>query len=76
MAAKSVEIIPPYRVQVLILSKRTIYCTAGFCGNLRLGGATKADFDATIGIHPLPKPKTAGEEFVTLRELPPRHGED
>jgi glutathione reductase (NADPH) len=26
-------------------------------------GATKAQFDATIGIHP-----TAAEEFVTLRE--------
>ena len=26
-------------------------------------GATKADFDATIGIHP-----TSAEEFVTLRE--------
>jgi glutathione reductase (NADPH) len=26
-------------------------------------GATKADFDATIGIHP-----TAAEEFVTMRE--------
>lgn len=26
-------------------------------------GATKADFDVTIGIHP-----TAAEEFVTLRE--------
>jgi glutathione reductase (NADPH) len=26
-------------------------------------GATKADFDRTIGIHP-----TAAEEFVTLRE--------
>jgi glutathione reductase (NADPH) len=26
-------------------------------------GATKADFDATVGIHP-----TAAEEFVTLRE--------
>jgi glutathione reductase (NADPH) len=25
-------------------------------------GATKADFDATIGIHP-----TAAEEFVTMR---------
>ena len=31
-------------------------------------GATKADFDATIGIHP-----TAAEEFVTMREpLPDR----
>ncbi len=30
-------------------------------------GATKADFDATVGIHP-----TAAEEFVTMREkLPP-----
>jgi glutathione reductase (NADPH) len=26
-------------------------------------GATKADFDATIGIHP-----TAAEEFVTMRD--------
>lgn len=33
-------------------------------------GATKADFDATIGIHP-----TAGEEFVTMRE-PLRPQED
>ncbi len=33
-------------------------------------GATKADFDATIGIHP-----TAGEEFVTMRE-PLRPNED
>ncbi|MGB0684039.1 MAG: glutathione-disulfide reductase [Magnetovibrionaceae bacterium] len=31
-------------------------------------GATKADFDATIGIHP-----TAAEEFVTLREKLPDH---
>jgi glutathione reductase (NADPH) len=32
-------------------------------------GATKADFDATVGIHP-----TAAEEFVTLREplAPPK----
>ena len=32
-------------------------------------GATKADFDATVGIHP-----TAAEEFVTMREpvAPPR----
>ena len=27
-------------------------------------GATKADFDATVGIHP-----TAAEEFVTMREV-------
>jgi len=33
-------------------------------------GATKADFDATVGIHP-----TAGEEFVTMRE-PLRPSED
>ena len=33
-------------------------------------GATKADFDATIGIHP-----TAGEEFVTMRD-PLRPSED
>ncbi|MGB0670065.1 MAG: FAD-dependent oxidoreductase, partial [Rhodospirillales bacterium] len=31
-------------------------------------GATKADFDATIGIHP-----TAAEEFVTMREKLPDH---
>jgi len=30
-------------------------------------GATKADFDATIGIHP-----TAAEEFVTMREKAPQ----
>ena len=33
-------------------------------------GATKSDFDATIGIHP-----TAAEEFVTMRE-PLREDED
>jgi len=33
-------------------------------------GATKAQFDATIGIHP-----TAAEEFVTLREKRPEPGE-
>ncbi|MDA1024037.1 MAG: glutathione-disulfide reductase [Proteobacteria bacterium] len=33
-------------------------------------GASKADFDATIGIHP-----TAAEEFVTLREKRPEPGE-
>jgi glutathione reductase (NADPH) len=32
--------------------------------------ATKAQFDATIGIHP-----TAAEEFVTMREKLPEHGE-
>ena len=32
-------------------------------------GATKAQFDATIGIHP-----TAGEEFFTLREARPEPG--
>jgi len=32
-------------------------------------GATKAQFDATIGIHP-----TAAEEFVTMREKRPAHG--
>jgi len=32
-------------------------------------GATKAQFDATIGIHP-----TAAEEFVTMREKRPDHG--
>jgi glutathione reductase (NADPH) len=31
-------------------------------------GATKAQFDATIGIHP-----TAAEEFVTMREKRPDH---
>ena len=34
----------------------------GFAVALRMG-ATKADFDATIGVHP-----TSAEEFVTLRE--------
>ncbi|MSO93749.1 MAG: glutathione-disulfide reductase [Rhodospirillales bacterium] len=32
-------------------------------------GATKAQFDATVGIHP-----TAAEEFVTMREKLPEHG--
>jgi len=32
-------------------------------------GATKAQFDATVGIHP-----TAAEEFVTMREKLPDHG--
>jgi glutathione reductase (NADPH) len=32
-------------------------------------GATKAQFDATIGIHP-----TAAEEFVTMREKQPDEG--
>ena len=40
----------------------------GFALGLRCG-ATKADFDATIGIHP-----TAGEEFFTLREKRPEPG--
>ena len=34
-------------------------------------GATKAQFDATIGIHP-----TAAEEFVTMREKLPDHGKN
>jgi glutathione reductase (NADPH) len=29
-----------------------------------VAGATKSQFDATVGIHP-----TAAEEFVTLREI-------
>jgi glutathione reductase (NADPH) len=33
----------------------------GFAVAMKMG-ATKADFDATIGIHP-----TAAEEFVTMR---------
>ena len=33
-----------------------------------LMGATKADFDATLGIHP-----TSAEEFLTLREKHTRH---
>ena len=33
------------------------------------GGATKAQFDATVGIHP-----TAAEEFVTMREKRPGDG--
>lgn len=32
-------------------------------------GATKADFDATIGVHP-----TAAEEFVTMRDVVPDKG--
>lgn len=32
-------------------------------------GATKADFDATLGVHP-----SSAEEFVTLREKSPRPG--
>ena len=32
-------------------------------------GATKAQFDATVGVHP-----TAAEEFVTMREKLPDHG--
>jgi len=39
----------------------------GFAVALRVG-ATKQDFDRTIGIHP-----TAAEEFVTLREKRPDH---
>ncbi len=39
--------------------------TQGFAVAIRMG-ATKADFDATIGIHP-----TAAEEFVTMRERLP-----
>ena len=34
----------------------------GFIGVAIVAGATKAEFDATIGIHP-----TAAEEFVTMR---------
>jgi glutathione reductase (NADPH) len=34
----------------------------GFGVAMRMG-ATKADFDATVGIHP-----TAAEEFVTMRD--------
>lgn len=34
-------------------------------------GATKAQFDATVGIHP-----TAAEEFVTMRQKLPDHDED
>ena len=37
----------------------------GFAVALKCG-ATKRDFDATVGIHP-----TAAEEFVTLREKRP-----
>ena len=42
----------------------------GFAVALKCG-ATKADFDATVGIHP-----TAAEEFVTMREKLPEHDED
>ena len=41
--------------------------TQGFAVAMKLG-ATKADFDRTIGIHP-----TAAEEFVTMRT--PRAGQ-
>ncbi|OIQ94187.1 glutathione amide reductase [mine drainage metagenome] len=34
-------------------------------------GATKADFDATLAIHP-----TAAEEFVTLKEKSTRYRHD
>ena len=33
-------------------------------------GATKADFDATIAVHP-----TAAEELVTMREPTARYGD-
>ncbi|HBS15982.1 MAG TPA: glutathione-disulfide reductase, partial [Alcanivorax sp.] len=36
--------------------------TQGFAVAVRMG-ATKADFDATVGIHP-----TSAEELVTLRD--------
>lgn len=39
----------------------------GFAVAIKMG-ATKADFDRTIGIHP-----TAAEEFVTMREKRPDH---
>ncbi len=42
----------------------------GFALGLKCG-ATKAQFDATIGIHP-----TAGEELFTLREARPEPGEE
>ncbi|MCK5445492.1 MAG: FAD-dependent oxidoreductase, partial [Rhodospirillaceae bacterium] len=42
----------------------------GFAVALK-AGATKAQFDATVGIHP-----TAAEEFVTMREKLPDHDED
>jgi glutathione reductase (NADPH) len=34
-------------------------------------GATKADFDATVALHP-----SAAEEFVTLKEKTRRHKND
>ena len=34
-------------------------------------GATKADFDATVGIHP-----TSAEEFVTMREPEPEPAQE
>jgi len=42
----------------------------GFAVALKCG-ATKQQFDATVGIHP-----TAAEEFVTMREKLPEHDED
>jgi len=42
----------------------------GFAVALKCG-ATKQQFDATVGIHP-----TAAEEFVTMRDKLPDHDED
>ncbi len=42
----------------------------GFAVALKCG-ATKQNFDATVGIHP-----TAAEEFVTMRDKLPEHDED
>ena len=39
-----------------------------FVGILLKMGATKADFDATIAVHP-----SAAEELVTMRMKPERH---
>ena len=41
----------------------------GFAVALKCG-ATKTQFDATVGIHP-----TAAEEFVTMRQKLPEHDE-
>ena len=50
--------------QVLILRRRQRFSSADKTVAIAVKlGATKAQFDATIGIHP-----TAAEEFVTMRE--------
>lgn len=47
--------------QLLVIKKNHIYPLQGIAIAVK-AGLTKADFDATIGVHP-----TAAEEFVTMR---------